>query len=114
MPSEPPCPKCNRPLPMRELWEFSGYDRLGLLRKKTGIICGHCGMHLKVIQWPVFLSLALPCLNPKVVLPLSVIPALAFWLEYGPCFARVRAIKVNERLVYPLSAESWPNKYLDE
>jgi hypothetical protein len=37
-----------------------------------------------------------------------------FWIQYGPCFARVREIKPNEDLVYPLSPNSWKNDYLDE
>ena|SRR5579863_8022869 len=130
--SEPPCPKCGRPLPTRELWELAGYDRLGLLHDKSGIVCPQCGIRLKVIQLGVILSLLLPCLgvgalvalfghalkahgmDPKVVGTLMGIPTFMFWIRYGPCFARVREIKPDEQLVYPLSPNSWKNDYLDE
>ena len=129
--NEPPCPKCRQPLPTRQLWDIAGYDRFGLLRDKSGIVCPQCGLQLKVIQWPVFLSFLLPALgivalvglfdhaliaigaNPKIVAILLMIPLFFFRLEYGPCLARVRKAKPDEVLVYPLSSTSWKNDYLD-
>jgi hypothetical protein len=112
---------------MRELWEFAGYDRLGLLRAKSGIICPQCGTKLRVMQSGVCLSLIVPAagigalmalsskalrangIDPKVAIPVCMIPLLLFWLRFGPCFARVRPVKPNETLTYPLSRTNWKN-----
>ena len=129
--NEPPCPRCKQLLPTRQLWDIAGYDRLGLLHDKSGIVCPQCGLQLKVIQWPVFLSFLLPALgvgalvglfdhalkaigaNPKIVAVLLMIPIFFLWMEYGPSFARVRKTKPDEDLVYPLSSTSWKNDFLD-
>jgi hypothetical protein len=117
---------------MRELWEFAGYDRLGLLRDKSGIICPQCGTKLRVIQSGVCLSLILPAvgigmllalssrtlrtsgIDPKVAGAISLIPVLMFWFRFGPCFARVRPVKSTETLVYPLSRQDWKDDFSDE
>jgi hypothetical protein len=130
--SEPICPHCGQPLPMRELWEFAGYDRLGLLREKSGIVCPQCGTKLRVIQSGVCLSFILPAVaigtllglssralrasgvDPKVAIVILLVPLLMFWFRYGPCFARVRPVKSTETLVYPLSRQDWKSDFSDE
>jgi hypothetical protein len=87
---------------MKQLWDLAGFDRLGLLREKSGIICPQCGIQLKVIQVGVFLAFFLPCLGVgalvalfahalkalgidlKVLGILFEIPVFMFWIEYGP------------------------------
>jgi hypothetical protein len=129
--SEPRCPQCGASLPTKQLWDLAGFDRLGLLREKSGIICPQCGSQLKVIQVGVFLAFFLPCLGVGVLVALFPhaleaigmdlkvlgilleIPVFMFWIEYGPCFARVRKVESGEHIVYPLSKNLWKNDYWD-
>jgi len=53
--NEQRCPQCASTVPTKALWPIAGTNRLGLLKEHCGIVCPHCGIHLRVLQSRVIL-----------------------------------------------------------
>jgi hypothetical protein len=116
--TEPLCPQCGSVLPMRELWRRANPNRFNLYT--CGIICPICGIRLRVLQryvlafrlvstavlmaMVIFALSRVPQKDAQVPLALVIcIPWVIFQVRFAPCFATVRIVSSDERLLYPLS-----------
>jgi len=128
------CPQCGSALRLKVLWDFSRHShyglvsRFGTLNGHVGLACPNCGLKLRVVQIHirVFLFLSLVVLlglaayvgiwlrarrfptegNAWVLVGLALAYIALLWLYRTliPHLARVRPVRSDEHVAFPLSS----------
>ncbi|HEX3912722.1 MAG TPA: hypothetical protein VHW71_04380 [Steroidobacteraceae bacterium] len=121
----PHCPNCNSVVDLRELWKAAPKGNRGSqIDGSVGIVCPDCGIKLRVLQARIqivgllmfalfgfsVLAIRVVPFNTSMVsarLALVIVATLYFggfllWRRLKPKFLRVRLLKDNEEVIYPL------------
>jgi hypothetical protein len=123
----PRCPNCNSEVALKELWDAAPKSQGGsLIVRPVGLACPTCGVKLKVLQRRLLLSLAVSYIVPFAIVVPAVFMAqwdndrerrlvslgllmIAYFGAFRilqrliPRLLRVRLLKDNEKVVFPLA-----------
>jgi hypothetical protein len=123
----PRCPNCNSEVALKELWDAAPKSQGGsLIVRPVGLACPTCGVKLKVLQRRLLLCLAVSYIVPFAIVVPAVFMAqwdndrerrlvslgllmIAYFGAFRilqrliPRLLRVRLLKDNEKVVFPLA-----------